>query len=98
MVNTYNNLGSVCYAKGDFTQAIEFFNKCLSIRLEIYGDQHPDAAITYNNIGNVYRDIMEFKLARECFSNAYTIFFNVFGENHQHTKLLASKLDKLNDL
>ena len=48
--NTYNGLGIVYYNKGDYAKAIEYYEKCLEIRLKKLGGDHPDTKITQRNL------------------------------------------------
>ncbi len=42
MAASLNNLGSVYKSKGEYDKAIELYNKSLSIRKMVLGNQHPD--------------------------------------------------------
>ena len=37
----YNNLGSICYQKGEYAEAAEYFGKALAIYRRVLGDNHP---------------------------------------------------------
>jgi tetratricopeptide (TPR) repeat protein len=52
LAETYNNLGLLFQAKGDFERAVEFYMKCL----EIYKlhDIHPSHALVYQNLGELF--------------------------------------------
>ena len=39
--------------QGKHDKAIEFYEKALSIKIKVLGEEHPDVAISYSNLGNV---------------------------------------------
>ncbi len=45
-----NNIGAVWYEKGRYDNAIRCYEKALKIDREIFGEKHPETAITYDNI------------------------------------------------
>ena len=54
VATTYNNIGSVYNAQGDYSNALEMFQEALKIDLEIFGENHPNVAASYGNIGYVF--------------------------------------------
>ena len=53
-----------------------------SIRLNCFGEDHPDGADSYNDIGNLYKDKGEFDRASNLFNKSLRIKLNFLGENH----------------
>ncbi|MES0337561.1 MAG: tetratricopeptide repeat protein [Candidatus Magnetobacterium sp. LHC-1] len=51
---SYNNVGVAWNSLGDLKKAIEYLEKALAIRLEVYGDKHPDIAASYRNLADVF--------------------------------------------
>ena len=80
----YCELGSIYYAQGEYAKALECYNKCLAIRLTVYGDSnHPDIAISYCTIGLVYRAQGEYGKALEFHKKCLAIQLAVYGgSNH----------------
>ena len=68
----YNKLGSVCYALGDFNQAIEYHKQHLSITKQL-GDRAGEGH-AYENLGLAYHCLGDFnqaiKYAKQCLSIA----------------------------
>ena len=62
---SYNNIGTVYKAQGDFTKAVDVFMKALAIQVKVLGDDNPDIAFSYNNIGMTY--VFSSSLLRYCF-------------------------------
>ena len=67
-------MGDALYDAGDLAQAMEHFQRALSIDEEAYGLGHPTVAIRINNSGCVLRDIGDLAGAREYFQRALDIF------------------------
>ncbi|XP_068686240.1 tetratricopeptide repeat protein 28-like [Montipora foliosa] len=59
--SAYGNLGNAYVSLGNFKQAIEYYEKCLSIAKEV-GDRASEG-ITYGGLGNGYLSLGNFKLA-----------------------------------
>ena len=84
--------GYILDGVGEYSRAIEYFEKGLAIYLKVYGDQHPNVAIAYNNIGGVYDSQGEYSRAIEYYEKALAIFTSVLGDDHPNTKVVAESL------
>ena len=82
---SYNNIGLVYYAQGNYAQALEFYNKALAIQLKVLGENHAATATSYNNIGLVYAAQGNYAKALEYYEKAQGILRKVYGENHPNT-------------
>ena len=48
-------MGRVYNSQGDYSKALQYYEKSLNMQLNIYGHtDHPDIASSYNSMGNVY--------------------------------------------
>jgi tetratricopeptide (TPR) repeat protein len=57
-----------CYENlGENKKALEYFEKGLSIKKEVYGERHPETAVTLGCIGYCYRYLGENKKALDYF-------------------------------
>ena len=59
------------YDSSDYNEAITYFNKGLSIRLQTLGEQHISTADFYFNIGNCLFKLKEYYDAIQFFSKGY---------------------------
>ncbi len=82
VATSYNNMGLVYDAQGDYAKALEYHNKALKIRLATFGENHPDVATSYNNMGLVYYSQGDYAKALEYYNKALKIWLAIFGENH----------------
>src|SRR5262249_12571264 len=46
-------VGDVYFALGQFDKAEAVQRKVLALRKKLYGDDHPDVALTHDNLGNI---------------------------------------------
>ena len=51
---TYGNMGLVYDSMGDFPKALEYHNRDLEIKIQVFGPEHLVVAETKTNIGSVY--------------------------------------------
>jgi tetratricopeptide (TPR) repeat protein len=86
MAQTYNNLGLVYAAKGEWERAIEFYQKDLEIS-ERVGDIHGMAS-TWTNLGLLYLQTDQTEEARPLLARAYLIFARI-GSPHAETAARA---------
>ena len=69
----------------ELDEALRYYKKSVTIKLNTLGENHPDVAASYNNIGIVYRDKGELDKALEYYNKSLTIRLNTLGENHPRT-------------
>ena len=82
MATSYNNIGVVYKAKGEYDKALEYYQKSLAIRLKQLGPDHPDVATSYNNIGLVYDNKAEYDKALEYYQKSLAIRLKQLGPDH----------------
>ncbi len=82
---SYNEIGVVYKAQGDYPQALEYYGKALAIFEKVLGTDHPDTASSYNNIGLVYDAQGNYPQALEYYGKALAIFEKVLGKEHPST-------------
>ena len=77
----FNKMGAIYKYKGNFTQAIYYFEKALDIRKKQLGNRHILVGRSKNNIGVVYADLGHFDKALEYYEEALEIRISALGEN-----------------
>ncbi|CAF1282459.1 unnamed protein product [Adineta steineri] len=78
----YNQLGYVQYCRGNYKQAIEYYEKAVEIRKRTLPENHPDLATSYNNIGGAYYNMGDYLRALLFYGVALTIREKTLPENH----------------
>lgn len=72
LAKSYNLLGILFYKKGDFTKALAYHQKALSIRTET--KDKSGMALSYTNLGNIYTDLQLFERAEGSYLKALEIY------------------------
>lgn len=103
-VTDYNRIGCGHYHRGEYSKAIEYFQKVLQIQQKALSENHPDIAKTYNNIGCAYRDNRKYEQALEFHQKALKIRLKSLGEGHpdvvtsySHVRQCMIALGKIQD-
>lgn len=81
-------LGNISFAQGDFTIAVEAYNKALDIAQAIGNQLY--TGMTVNNLGNVYSALGDVKQAIDCYRQALDI-----ARSLEDTVLLTNVLNNL---
>jgi hypothetical protein len=84
--------GLIVKGVGEYSKAIEYYEKALAITLEVHGDQHPTVAIRYNNLGSVCKASGEYSKAIEYFEKALAIDLKVHGDQHPKVAIRYNNL------
>ena len=51
---SYNNIGLLYTELGDYPKSLEYFQRLLEIRKQLYGETNPNIAAVYGNISELY--------------------------------------------
>ena len=65
-----------------YDKALEYYQQTLLVRKLLFGDSHPDVAISYNNIGLVYDDLGDYVRALEYHQQSLAIKIQLYGDSH----------------
>ncbi|MBF0550653.1 MAG: tetratricopeptide repeat protein, partial [Deltaproteobacteria bacterium] len=88
-------LGQTYYQGGKYPQALECFQKSLSIYLKALGPEHPSTAISYHNIGRVYSKMEDYSKALENYTKALSIELKALGPEHPSTAISYNNIGKV---
>ena len=89
---SYNNIGGVYAAQGNYAEALEYHEKSLAIRLKVFGETHPDIAASYYNIGVGFYRSGKKEEARKHLRKAVEIAKKTLGPDHPYTKRFSADL------
>ncbi len=79
----YHSLGEVYYQKAENNKSLEYFDKCLLIKMGLHGDYSVEVAVVYNSIANVYAKIGRYEMALDYYLLNVAIIKSLHGKNHQ---------------
>ncbi|CAF4555589.1 unnamed protein product [Rotaria magnacalcarata] len=69
---------------GEYSKALEYYEKSLKIREISLPPTHPDLAQSYNNIGGVYYNMGEYSKALPLLEKTLDIFRKSLPSTHPH--------------
>ena len=82
MAKSYNNIALTYNNQGDYTGALEYFNKALNIFTANLSEDHINLATSYNNIGLALFNKGQYDKALEYYNKALKICQAIFDENN----------------
>lgn len=77
----YNNIASSYYYKKDYRQALDNFQKTISIWSELLGEDYEMVARAYDNVASVYMEQGNYGEARKNLDKAFEIKKRLYGDN-----------------
>lgn len=77
-----SELGTYLWQVGDFDGAKPYYEKALSIRQKLFGEQHLATAESLHLLGNLLRDTDQFAAARAAYAKALAVRQRLLGEEH----------------
>lgn len=94
---SYNNIGRLYYNMGEYSKALEYYEKALKIREQIFGSEHPYTAKSYNNIGLVHYGMGAYSRALEYYEKALRIKELVLGRKDPSTAISYNNIGQVYD-
>ncbi|CAF1440021.1 unnamed protein product [Adineta steineri] len=79
----YNQLGYIKDEQGDYENAIEYYEKALTIKEKTLPSNDPSLATSYNNIAGVYYSMEEYSKALSYYERALEIYQKTLSSDHQ---------------
>jgi tetratricopeptide (TPR) repeat protein len=81
---SYHYIGWAKDGKGEYEEALSYYEKALKIRQRSLPPNHPDLAMSYNNIGLVYYNMGDYPKALSSYEKALEIQQQSLPPNHPH--------------
>ncbi|CAH3130946.1 unnamed protein product, partial [Pocillopora meandrina] len=78
----YGHVGNVHEKLGDLSQAKDYQDRTLAIRLKTLGPDHVDVANSYNNLGIVHKKLGDLSQAKDYHDLALAIHLKKLGPDH----------------
>jgi tetratricopeptide (TPR) repeat protein len=79
---SYHHIGWAKDVKGEYKEALSYYEKALKLRQQSLPPNHPDLAKSYNNIGNVYSNMGEYSKALWYYEKTLEIDQKSLPPNH----------------
>ena len=84
------------YNLKEYNQAKELYEKAMTLRKTIFGEDHADVATSYNNLASVYNRLGHYNQGKGLYEKALTIRKQIFGEDHKYVERIRSELALVN--
>jgi CHAT domain-containing protein/tetratricopeptide (TPR) repeat protein len=82
LATSNNNVGGAYQGRGEYWEAISYFDKALAIWIKTLKVNDPKIATVYNNLGWAYSSIADYKTAAAYYEKALAIDLKALGKNH----------------
>ena len=79
---TMNNLAAVFHMQGKFKMAEEMYERCLDLKLDIYGEEHLETAVIMHNLAALHCAKKRWEKAEILYKRALEIREKALGPNH----------------
>lgn len=83
--NILDDLGYAYSKQEEFKKGLECQTQALKIRQQLFGEQHPDTALSIFNVGKTYVELGDYKKALDYQLRALEIQKKLLGEQHPDT-------------
>jgi tetratricopeptide (TPR) repeat protein len=95
--NCYYNIATALTDLKEYSKAIKYYNKALSIDLKFPG-QIESVAATYHNIGTNYADLGNYKRAKRFLLKAKSVLIKIHGPQHHRVMQTQELIRQLKSL
>ena len=92
-----NEAGQALVSQGQYEAALEYHQRALTIMERIFGEDHPDTAMTLNALGQALSHLGLNEEALEYYERDFAIMVQVFGEEHSETAIIRFTMGKTRD-
>jgi tetratricopeptide (TPR) repeat protein len=83
LTKSLNNLAALYHVQGKYGMAEELYEKCLDLKLNIYGEEHLEVAINLHNLAVLHSAKRTFLKAELLYKRALEIRENLLGAEHK---------------
>jgi tetratricopeptide (TPR) repeat protein len=90
-----SNLGTLLEVRGRRTEAARMYRRAIRVQRALWGNEHPDLAITLHNLGMLYWRAGDPRRAESTLARAHTIFLGACGADHPSTRRCAKSLARV---
>ncbi|WP_456464031.1 tetratricopeptide repeat protein [Persephonella sp.] len=95
-VKLYTQTADEYFREGNYTGALEFYNKALVKLKYLKKLRHPRAGYIYEKMGDCYLKLGHNDTAMEAYQKAYNIYLKFYGEKNKKTTELLEKIKRIN--
>ncbi|MGI9545058.1 MAG: tetratricopeptide repeat protein, partial [Cyclobacteriaceae bacterium] len=90
--DTYNNIGVVYHFKGDYQQALDYYEQALQTREVVLGRLHKKVAESYGNIGLVFSVLGKYQTALDHYHKGEDVLEKILEPGHLNFSYIYNKM------
>jgi tetratricopeptide (TPR) repeat protein len=83
LAKSLNNLAALYHVQGKYGLAEELYEKCLDLKLEMYGEEHLEVAVNLHNLAVLHSAKRKFPKAELLYKRAIEIREKLLGAEHK---------------
>lgn len=83
LTKSLNNLAALYHVQGKYGMAEELYEKCLDLKLELYGEEHLEVAVNLHNLAVLHSAKRKFGKAELLYKRAIEIREKLLGADHK---------------
>ncbi len=88
----YENIGAIWHRKGDYNQVVKYYTDALNLKMEVYGEIHPEVGTSFNNMGLLMHDIGEYEKSIGFYKKSLFILLKTLGEKNLRVSTTYSNI------
>ncbi|CAH3026870.1 unnamed protein product [Porites evermanni] len=92
LVDCYLNLGIVYNKRGNYSEALQSYNRALTTATKYFGEEHETTANSYRQLGVTQYSMHDYSAALQSLQHELAIRMKLFGEEHETTADSYSQL------
>jgi len=82
LAKSLNNMAALYHTQSKYTMAEDLYNRCLDLKIKLYGDEHPEVAINLHNLAAVHSAKRRWAMAEPLYKRALEIREHTLGVSH----------------
>ena len=85
LVDCFLNLGKVYNKRGNYSEALQSYNRALTTATRYFGEEHETTANSYRQLGVTQYSMHDYSAALQSLQHELAIRIKLFGEEHETT-------------
>jgi tetratricopeptide (TPR) repeat protein len=82
LAKSLNNMAALYHTQGKYKMAEDLYNRCLDLKIKLFGEDHLDVALVLHNLAAVHSAKARWSLAEPLYKRALEIRERVLGAEH----------------
>jgi tetratricopeptide (TPR) repeat protein len=83
LAKSLNNMAALYHSQGKYKMAEDLYNRCLEIKIKLYGEEHLEVAINLHNLAAVHSAKGRWAMAEPLYQRSLELREKALGEEHR---------------